>query len=218
MNFDLTETQSNCAYDGYNEAAYNLLTDGLRVLDVGCATGRLGEKLSREKGCYVVGLEVDPVMGEIAQKRCAKVIVGDIEELGDLPFPDGFFDVIVFADSLEHMRYPLKVLKSTKRLLSSKGYLIASIPNIALIVTRVGLLLGRFDYANYGVMDKNHLRFFTLKTAKELVEGAGYRIVFTKGYSAVRRRYYIARPLAKVWKTLFSPGFVMKAVKTEAAT
>ncbi len=216
MKVRLAETHPNCDYDGYNEVAYNLVTGGQRILDVGCATGRLGERLSLEKGCYVVGLEIDPVMGEIAQKRCARVIVGDIEELADLPFPDGFFDVIVFADSLEHMRDPLRVLENTKRLLSNQGYLIASIPNVALILTRVSLLFGKFDYRDYGVMDKNHLRFFTLKTAKELLERAGYSVAFTTGYSSVRRRYYLARPLARVWKTLFAPGFVMRAVKTEA--
>jgi len=211
----LTPSRSDCGYDGYNVVAYNLITNGLRVLDVGCATGRLGERLSLEKGCYVVGLEIDPEMGEIAKKRCAEVIVGDIEELRDLPFPEGFFDVIVFADSLEHMRDPLKVLENTRRFLKDEGSLIASIPNIALIVSRVGLLLGRFNYAQYGVLDKNHLRFFTLKTAKALIEGAGYKIMSTQGYSAVRGRYYIARPLAKIWKTVFAPGFVMKAIKVQ---
>jgi methionine biosynthesis protein MetW len=211
----LTETRPSLAYDGYNEVAYKLVTKGQRVLDVGCATGRLGEKLSLEKGCYVVGLEIDPPSAEIARKRCAEVIVGDIEELDDLPFPDGFFDVIVFADSLEHMRDPLEVLKKTKRLLSNEGCLIASIPNVALIITRMSLLLGRFDYADYGVLDRNHLRFFTFKTARVLLQVAGYNVVFSTGYSAVRSRYYFSKPLAKIWKTLFAPGFVMKATKME---
>jgi len=215
MSIGLAETHPNCAYDSYNEMAFKLVENDRRVLDVGCATGRLGEKLSLEKRCYVVGLEIDPVMGEIARKRCASVIVGDIEELDDLPFPEGFFDVIVFADSLEHMRDPLKVLRNTRRFLGNQGCLIASIPNIALIVTRLGLLLGKFDYEDYGVMDKNHLRFFTLKTATELLERAGYKVIFAGGYSAVRRRYYLARPLARVWKSLFAPGFVMKAVRTD---
>ncbi|OLD02512.1 MAG: hypothetical protein AUJ07_08565 [Crenarchaeota archaeon 13_1_40CM_3_53_5] len=213
MSIDLLENPPNLAYDSYNEMAFKLVPNGLKVLDVGCSTGRLGEKLTSEKGCYVVGLEIDPVMGEIARKRCARVIVGDIENLDNLPFQEGFFDVIVFADSLEHMRDPLKVLGKTRRFLSNGGFLIVSIPNVALIVTRLGLLLGKFDYEDYGVMDKNHLRFFTLKTATQLLETAGYKVALTRGYSAVRRRYYLARPLARVWKSLFAPGFVMKAVK-----
>src|SRR2546428_13625415 len=102
----LTGTQPNRGYDGYNEVAYNLVSNGLRVLDVGCATGRLGGTLSLETACYVVGLEADPVMGEIAQKRCARAIIGDVEQLNDLTFPDAFFEVIIFADSLQHMLEP----------------------------------------------------------------------------------------------------------------
>lgn len=50
---------------------------------------------------------------------------------------------------------------------------IISIPNIAHLVPRLNLLLGKFDYADRGIMDRTHLRFFTRKTMLELIRGSG---------------------------------------------
>jgi len=61
--------------------------------------------------------------------------------------------------------------------LKREGLLIVSLPNIANIYVRLTLLLGRFDYSERGLLDKTHLRFFTRKTARRLLESNGYSIV-----------------------------------------
>ena len=38
------------------------------------------------------------------------------------------------------------------------------------------VLRGRFDYQEYGLLDRTQLRFYTLKTARELIENTGYKI------------------------------------------
>jgi cyclopropane fatty-acyl-phospholipid synthase-like methyltransferase len=41
----------------YNKEIYRLVEDGWRVLEVGCGTGHLGERLKSDKHCFVIGVE-----------------------------------------------------------------------------------------------------------------------------------------------------------------
>src|SRR5215207_1882662 len=87
-----------------------LVGHGKRVLDVGCAAGDLAEVLT-EHGCKVTGIEIDPEAARQAERRCERVIVGDVEDLdlsGNLD--DESFDVIVLGDVLEHLKDPLRTL------------------------------------------------------------------------------------------------------------
>lgn len=148
---------------------------GKKVLDVGCASGYLDEYF-KKNGCMVVGIEMDAKAAAFARKYCENVLVMDIEETVELPYPDDFFDVILYADVLEHLKRPDLALMRIKRYLSPSGYLIASIPNIGYVPVRMKLLLGKFEYEEYGHLDKTHLRFFTLKTCKKLFQESGFYI------------------------------------------
>ena len=54
--------------------------------------------------------------------------------------------------------------------------MVISIPNVAHLWVRLSLLAGRFDYAERGILDRTHLRFFTRRTLVALVTGAGLRV------------------------------------------
>lgn len=54
--------------------------------------------------------------------------------------------------------------------------MIASLPNIAYWQYRLRLLLGQFDYVDYGVMDRTHLHLYTVKTGRALLEAQGYPV------------------------------------------
>jgi 2-polyprenyl-3-methyl-5-hydroxy-6-metoxy-1,4-benzoquinol methylase len=103
------------------------------------------------------------------------VITGDIEDL-NLDFPEGYFDCILCADVLEHTKNPWEVLRKLYGYLDDEGILIASIPNIRHIVPILKILFDRFEYEESGILDKTHLRFFTLHTMKQMFEENGYRI------------------------------------------
>jgi methionine biosynthesis protein MetW len=199
-------------YDDFNRRIFQLVDSRKSVLDVGCATGKLLQRLGDEKGCQTAGIEMDSVLAEQARPRCHQLVAGNIETL-DLPFQPGQFDIIVFADVLEHLQNPGAVLKKLKVYLKDNGYVLVSIPNIAFISARVNLLLGRFNYAAYGIMDRGHVRFFTLRSAKELVSESGFQVVSVEGYNQVRDRYFLLRPLGRLWKTLFATDLIIKAVK-----
>lgn len=147
-----------------------------RVVDFGCATGYFAQFLNQRE-CQVVGVELSPEAAKVAEEHCEQVIVADLDlELISDIFPDQKFEVAVFGDVLEHLRDPWRVLNEIKQVLQPGGYVVASIPNIAHGAVRLALLQGKFEYAEFGILDNTHLRFFTRKTIQELFERTGYVI------------------------------------------
>lgn len=153
-----------------------LIGNNKEVIDFGCATGYLAHFL-KDRGCRVVGLEVNAEAAKVAEQYCEQVIVADLDliSLAEV-FPDKKFDVAVFGDVLEHLRDPWELLKATVNLLKPDGYIVASIPNIAHGAIRLALLKGKFEYAHLGILDDTHLRFFTRETVGRLFEDTGYFI------------------------------------------
>ena len=90
------------------------------------------------------------------------------------------FDKILLQDVLEHLRVPERLLQDCRDLLKPHGQMLISVPNIANITVRISLLLGRFEYTQRGILDKTHVRFFTRRTARRLLEENGYEIVDEK--------------------------------------
>lgn len=202
----------NTKYDDFNERISELVENRSKVLDIGCATGKLVEYLKQNKQCRVFGVEVSSDMALEAGKRCGGITCVDIESCENLPFEKESFDIIILADVLEHLKRPDIVLRKIIPYLKSNGYLLFSIPNIAFVSVRFNLLFGKFRYTEYGVLDKTHLRFFTLKTARGLIEECGLKIILLEGYNQVRARYFILRPLGRILKTFFATDFIIKAV------
>ena len=94
----------------------------------------------------------------------------------DMP-ADATFDCIVFNDVIEHVVDPWTMLRKAERHLAPDGLIVASIPNIRYyIVVRDLLLRGRWEYADWGVLDRTHLRFFTRESISRLFPDCGYTI------------------------------------------
>jgi 2-polyprenyl-3-methyl-5-hydroxy-6-metoxy-1,4-benzoquinol methylase len=157
--------------------ALRLIPPGKAVLELGPATGRVTRVLS-ERGCKVVAVERDAAMSPNLERYCSRVIVGDVERLS-LPetFGDQRFDVILAGDFLEHLAHPLELLRGLKKYLTADGYVVASIPNIAHGSVRLSLLSGKFEYRDIGILDRTHLRFFTLDSILRLFSDAGFAVV-----------------------------------------
>ncbi|UQX87557.1 methyltransferase domain-containing protein [Jatrophihabitans telluris] len=147
-----------------------------RVLDVGCDTGYLGEVLGAV-GNKVWGFEISEATAAQARTRLVDCAVGDLEQT-DLAsvFEPGSFDVVIFGDVLEHLRDPLPVLRSTRRLLAAGGSVLLSTPNIAHGDVRLALLHGQFRYNKLGILDETHTRFFTAESLVSFARDAGFEI------------------------------------------
>jgi 2-polyprenyl-3-methyl-5-hydroxy-6-metoxy-1,4-benzoquinol methylase len=146
---------------------------GRRALDVGAADGFLAELLTRQ-GWQVTALERDPAQAAKARGRCHEVIVADLDQAA--PRLQGSFAAIVYGDVLEHLNDPLPVLVALDRALSPDGRVIVSVPNVAHLWVRLSLALGRWDYADRGILDRTHLRFFTKRTLGAFLRDAGLSV------------------------------------------
>lgn len=171
--------QDHARLDQYsrNRILIEWVGTGKRVLEVGCSTGYMSQ-LMKERNCAVTGLEADADAARCAANYCEEVHVLDLNSAEWITrFLEDRFEVVLLGDVLEHLVDPARALSQIREVLAPKGSLVISLPNIVHWETRVKVLLGRFDYQSCGTLDHTHLRFFTSRTARELIEGAGCRIV-----------------------------------------
>jgi len=163
------------APDSTHNMVLGLVPERTRVLEFGCATGYVSAELTNRLGCTVTGVELSAEAAEEARHLCSRVIVGDAERLDlDAALGQERFDVILFADVLEHLREPAALLARVRRFLGDGGSVVASIPNVAHGSVRVALLQGEWRYRPLGLLDDTHLRFFTRDGVQDLFEGSGY--------------------------------------------
>jgi 2-polyprenyl-3-methyl-5-hydroxy-6-metoxy-1,4-benzoquinol methylase len=143
---------------------------GRRLLDVGAADGLLSRHLT-ERGWKVTGIEADAAMAAAGAAHCERMLVADLNR--GMPLLDGVFDTIVCGDVLEHLADPAAVLRTLVGALATGGDVVVSVPNVAHLWVRMSLLVGRFEYADRGILDRTHLRFFTRRSLDEMLVAAG---------------------------------------------
>lgn len=161
---------------GVHQKIISYVGNGRNVLEVGCASGYLARELQKN-GCWVTGIEINPIAARKAKEYCQEVIAGDIENPKTIAqLKNRRFEVILLADVLEHLRNPESILRQLVKYLKDDGQMIISVPNIGFLTARLRLLLGQFDYSDWGIMDRTHLHFFTKETISTLVKDSGLKI------------------------------------------
>jgi O-antigen biosynthesis protein len=174
----------------YERANVDILADVVgenqRVLDIGCAYGRIAERL-QTRGCQVVGVELDSEAVPSARQRCVDVIEGSIEHFAVQRRVEasGRYDVAVAADVIEHLTDGAAIVAWLRTILKPRGRLIASVPNVAFIGMRIRLLAGEFRYRPSGILCESHLRFYTVESVGQMMAGAGFTDVRVRGTSPV---------------------------------
>jgi len=169
-------------YDGHTDAPQevarmlaDLVPVGSRVLDVGCGTGSVSRIIADTRNAKIIGIEPDSHRAaaacarglEVYQELFTPAIVQRLEP----------FNVILFADVLEHVADPGSFLQLARRALLPGGRVVASVPNVAHWSVRLDLLRGRFEYQPAGIRDSTHLRWFTADTVRSLFETNGLRVI-----------------------------------------
>jgi methionine biosynthesis protein MetW len=162
---------------GSHQAMCEWVRPGSKVLDLGCASGYLMDHLRETKACQVVGIEPDPEAVARARSHGHLVIDRPAESGGiAAAAAHGPFDHIVMADVLEHTADPEALLQRSISLLAPGGTAIVSLPNVVSLMARLRLMLGIWRYQDNGIFDRSHLRFFTLRTARELLLSSGLEL------------------------------------------
>ena len=162
------------------------IKDNTKILEFGSANGRLTKYLSENKNCIVDIVEISKESGTDAKRFANKALIGEIE--GNIEnykwmeiLKNEKYDYIIFADVLEHLYDPWKVLAKSKRFLKDDGSILISIPNIAHNSIIIDLLKDEFNYRELGLLDNTHIRFFTYNTLKEMILQAGLVSVDEQG-------------------------------------
>jgi 2-polyprenyl-3-methyl-5-hydroxy-6-metoxy-1,4-benzoquinol methylase len=148
-----------------------IIPDKSTVLDVGAGSGILARILKEKRPNVIIdGVEPNPFAAELARQYYRNFLVCGIEDLVE-PIRILTYDIIVMADVIEHISDPFQALRGITAHLTEKQRLMISVPNIAFGATRIALLRGEFVYVDSGLLERTHLRFFTLDTLRQMVEG-----------------------------------------------
>jgi SAM-dependent methyltransferase len=186
------------------------------VLDIGCSRGLFGAQLRQaDPSRKLVGIEPKLAAAEEAAAHYDEVICGLFPD----DMPDGRqFDCIVCNDVIEHTVDPWRMLRAAAPFLSPDGRLVASIPNLRYyIVVRDLALRGRFEYADWGILDRTHLRFFTRSSVERLFPDCGYEIEQLTPINPIKLRRAALLDVVG-WRDMRYQQFAVVARATPAAT
>ncbi len=189
------------------------------LLDLGAAGGELGQAV-RGQFRRTIGFEYNvDCIGEL-RDRFDHVVIGDLDTTDRLP---ANVDAVVMADVLEHLREPADALRVVGRSLSPGGLAFISVPNVANITIRLALAFGRFEYADRGILDRTHIRFYTLRSFHREVERAGFEVLETTASTMpirlvlggfvpdplLRAAERLLVPLTRLWRSLLGYQIVV---------
>lgn len=189
-----------------------------RILDLGCSSGLLSERLVR-MGHHVVGVDAYEIEG--VRDRTDAFFKADLNE--GIPSCVGDdFDIVLAADILEHVVNPGNLIAQVREVLAPTGTALFCVPNIAHWYPRVRSALGMFDYDQRGILDSTHLRFFTRRSLVKLLEKRGFAIKRVEpvglpldalGVEGTKARTIrlADRLLSNLWPTMFGYQFIVEA-------
>ena len=174
-----------------------------KVLELGCATGFMSQYFQRRLNCQVVGVDINPaakpdIAGDLNLKSTWEKIKAK-----------GKFDVVFASAIIEHLIDPETALQLIKLVLKPKGKLIITTSNIAHWRQRLKLLIGHWDYTDYGTLDRTHLKFYTYDTFQQLIIQTGFTLKTIKIDPAGGIKYFN-------WIAKYFPNFYAHQICIEA--
>ena len=150
-----------------------------KVLEIGAGPGSITKHLVQAGGCAVTALEIDDDAIKKLSQYTSKIYPADLNEISwpELLVEDSPFEVIVAGDVLEHLYDPWSTLNLMKNLLTKEGSIVISLPHVGHNAIVACLLSEDFQYRDWGLLDRTHIRFFGLKNMQQLFDDAGLKII-----------------------------------------
>jgi SAM-dependent methyltransferase len=181
----------------YNRDLLPLIPPNARgIVEVGCNNGALARAYKAiNPACKYTGIEVDAGNAEGSRRYCDEVLLMDIESVDESFYAKyADYNVWIFGDVLEHLRYPWEVLARIRRSMPADGCVIVCLPNAQHWSVQAKLAVGDFRYEGGGLMDRTHMRFFTRATMLEMFAGANLKIQqgFPRIFGELKNEHVIA--------------------------
>jgi SAM-dependent methyltransferase len=143
-----------------------------RALDLGCGDGRLTGELTASE---LTAADVSPVALERARRRLPGATkLAELRPDEPLPFGDGEFDLVLCAETLEHVRDLQLLLSEARRVLRPEGTLALTTPAHGRL-TGLAILAGGFE-RRFDPLSP-HLRFLTRRSLRRLLGELGFEVV-----------------------------------------
>jgi 2-polyprenyl-3-methyl-5-hydroxy-6-metoxy-1,4-benzoquinol methylase len=153
-----------------------------RVVELGCGPGSITKLLATQGQNKVTGLELDSEAIEIAKSFCDRIFQADLNSKEWPRLLDDYerFEVAVAADVLEHLYDPWTALQRMVSLIKPDGYLVISLPHVGHAAVLGCIMNGNFEYRDWGLLDRTHIRFFCLKNIENMFAQANLKIIEAK--------------------------------------
>jgi len=184
------------------------------ALEIGCGEGDFIDSLHCPEKW---GVDIDEKSVEAVKSKGVKAVFGRYEDI-HTDLPDGYFDVIICNDVIEHMVDHEYFFQTIKSKLSPGGSLVGSIPNVRFYKNLKHVLFKKdWKYTDEGILDRTHLRFFTEISLKRTLSENGYKIVRFSGIRGSRKpllRLFIALTFYK-HEDIRHQQFAFRAVKKD---
>ncbi len=164
----------------------SIVSKGSRVLDIGCADGKLLHMLKNKKNVTGQGIEIEHNKVELCLKKGLSVVEGDANKEITY-FPNNSFDYVVLSQTLQTVQKPRLVLKEILRV-GKKA--IISFPNFGHWLCRLQLsVLGRMPVTEDLKLpwyDTQNIHLCTIKDFDSLTKDMLFKI--EEGYGIDRRK------------------------------
>jgi 2-polyprenyl-3-methyl-5-hydroxy-6-metoxy-1,4-benzoquinol methylase len=167
-----------------------------RTLEVGCGDGNFSQHfLASARECW--GIEPNRAAAEQARAKLARIFVGTFEQFR-AELPHDHFDLVVCNDVIEHMPSHDDFLEQIRINLTRDGLIVGSVPNVRHITLLVKLLLLKdWPYADDGILDRTHLRFFTEKSLRQIFVQNGFIVEKLQGIRSIIKDGVTGLPYGK---------------------
>jgi len=148
--------------------------EAIHILDLGCGGGddlENAKNALRDMPVSMHGLDFTDRYCDSLKGRNITLKIVDIES-EKIPFDNGFFDIVIGNQILEHTKNIFFIFHEAHRVLKNDGIFIIGVPNLAALHNRILLLLGEQPSCIH--VNGPHLRGFTYRELKDFAECGGY--------------------------------------------
>jgi len=188
--------------DGYRSSARSEVLallppheDGWKILEIGCGEGAFCTSVPGSGEIW--GIEPYEPAARVAAARLHKVFATTFENIrAELPLK--YFDLVICNDVIEHITDHEAFLLAIQDHLAPGAHIVGSVPNVRFSGNLFNLIVARdWHYRASGVLDRTHFRFFTLRSLRRSLEGAGLDVRHLDGLNRGGVIGWTARAIAE---------------------